>query len=87
MVTFKPNFWNSTLIGKLIPLEFYQYTDGRSFVGQEYKQGYIPIYIKKYKFGEDSPLKLVFESSSLKEELPVGGSSIFAGVLIYELVK
>ncbi|MEM4312400.1 MAG: STT3 domain-containing protein [Nitrososphaerales archaeon] len=86
-LTFKPEFWDKTLLGKLMPFKLYQYIDQRgSFVGQEYKPGYTPIYVKSYKFDEKSSLKLVFESSSLKEE-PIERVQIFAGVVIYELLK
>ena len=89
--TGKPNFWNNTMLGKMIPLEFVQYVDltKGEFVGNEYRDGgrtigVDAIYIYREKFTEDDILKLVFISPSMNE-VPEYGSEIFAGVLIYEV--
>ncbi|MCX8191382.1 MAG: hypothetical protein N3F06_01070 [Nitrososphaerales archaeon] len=86
----KPYFWESTLMGKLLP--FTPITYGRfdqfgRLVDQsdEYKPGYTAIYVYdlKYPPDGDGPLRLAFASSSIRE----AKSGIFAGVLIYKIVK
>lgn len=89
--TGKPNFWNNTMLGKMIPLEFVQYVDltKGEFMGNEYKDGgrtigVDAVYVYREKFTEDDNLKLVFSSPSMNQ-IPEYGSEIFAAVLIYEI--
>ena len=65
--SFKNNFLNETLLGKLIPFTPLVY---HNFVTQEqslsYKSGYTPIFIKDIKLNSDTdtPFNLVYGSSS-----------------------
>jgi dolichyl-diphosphooligosaccharide--protein glycosyltransferase len=84
-LTQNENFWRNTFLGKLFPFELEVFIDrqGRE-AGRTYSPGNIPLYSKVNKYNyEGAPLKLVFESSSLKEDAQKGG--LFAGVIIYEL--
>ena len=81
-----PNFWENTIIGKMWPVELYQYIDqsGR-YQGKEYAEGYTGIYTKNLRYTDDNgPLKLVFMSSGLDN--PEEGKP-FAVVMIYEIIK
>ena len=68
-LTQNENFWENTFLGKLFPfqLEMFVNRQGRA-AGKTYSPGNIPLYTKinKYNYA-GAPLKLVFESSSLKE--------------------
>jgi dolichyl-diphosphooligosaccharide--protein glycosyltransferase len=80
----KPNFWNNTLIGKMIPFEPLFYIDNEGNQYDEYQSGSAEIYAYRMKYPDDGegPLRLAFASSSISEtsQLP-----IFAGILIYKI--
>jgi dolichyl-diphosphooligosaccharide--protein glycosyltransferase len=69
--SFKNNFLNETLLGKLIPFTPLVY---HNFVTQEqslsYKSGYTPIFIKDIKLNSDTdtPFNLVYGSSSFTSD-------------------
>jgi dolichyl-diphosphooligosaccharide--protein glycosyltransferase len=81
-----PDFWNETLLGKMIPFTTFAYID---LVNQKqadaYVTGFTPVYIDDVKLPKDSdgPLKLAYMSSGFlrKDAGPING------VLIYEVNK
>ena len=81
------NFWNNTLLGKMIPFStilFYnEYTKQQS---NEYQYGFAPISIKniKYQNSESDPLFLVYASPDFYDETPNG---TMTGVFVYEINK
>ncbi len=86
----KPYFWENTFLGKMMPFNFVGYAEftaeGLQFSEKtEYERGFRAIYTYnlKYPAEGEGPLRLAFMSSSLAE-LKDG---LFAGVLIYEIVK
>ena len=79
-------FWNDTLLGKMIPFSPMFYVDlNTQQQSQTYVSGFTPIYINDIKFPKDGdgPLKLVYTSSGFlrKDSGPING------VLIYEVNK
>jgi dolichyl-diphosphooligosaccharide--protein glycosyltransferase len=85
-----PLFWNSTLLGKMFPVEPAAYVSldraGNIADSQaEYRSGYTPIYIENLKYPEngDGPLRLAYGSPSFMNK----NERLVLGVLIYEIVK
>jgi len=86
----KPYFWENTLLGNMIPFSFVGYMD---FTGDQvtfsdktqYEQGLGALYVYNIKYPTDGtgPLKLAYMSPSLAQM----SDGIFAGVIIYEIVK
>jgi dolichyl-diphosphooligosaccharide---protein glycosyltransferase len=88
-------FWNSTLIGKLIPFTQVGYTsfidDKPTNLFQDYKPGAYSVYSKQIKYPEDSmsneesnePLGLVYSSDSFNNI----NREIISAVLIYKIIK
>jgi len=81
----KPNFYENTMIGKLLPFSpvvYYQpQTEENS---QIFKPGFVEISIKNVKYdSENDPLKLVYSSPSFIND--EDGEMIF--VLVYEVNK
>src|SRR6266487_1227345 len=88
--TAKPNFWNSTLLGQLIPYNPQAYA---SFQGgqltnlqPDYRPGTVALYVKHIKFPVgnnpgNQPLSLAYSSSSFQSNDP---GLVFA-VLIYKV--
>ncbi|MBM2851784.1 MAG: putative rane protein required for N-linked glycosylation (Modular protein), partial [Candidatus Nitrosotenuis sp.] len=79
-------FWNETLLGKMIPFSTMFYLDfNTQKQSQMYTQGFTPIYVNDIKFPKDGdgPLKLAYMSSGFlrKDSGPING------VLIYEVNK
>ena len=79
-------FWNETLLGKMIPFSPMFYVDlNTQQQSQTYVSGFTPIYINDIKFPKDGdgPLKLVYQSSGFLRK----DSGPISGVLIYEVNK
>jgi dolichyl-diphosphooligosaccharide--protein glycosyltransferase len=84
-VTPTPLFWNTTLLGKLIPFTAQGYAS-RTNVQTQYSPGTIAIYSKHIKYPESvrntsQPLNLVYASPSFNSNDP----GIVFGVLIYKV--
>jgi dolichyl-diphosphooligosaccharide--protein glycosyltransferase len=81
-----PFFWNSTLLGQLIPFTPVSYILNGAPSG-EYQPGAMAIYAKNIKYPQnataDQPLKLVYSSDSFNSNRP----GLFFGVLVYEVNK
>ena len=79
-----PFFWNSTLLGQLIPFTPVSYIVNGT-PSSQYQQGATAIYTKDIKYPEngnaEQPLKLVYSSASFKSNRP----GLFFGVLIYQV--
>ena len=79
-------FWNETLLGQMIPFntELY-YNDYTEQVSENYIYGYIPISLKNIKYGSnsDTPLNLVYASSSFITEQ----TETETAVLVYKINK
>lgn len=79
-----PFFWNSTLLGQLIPFTPVSYIVNGAPTSQ-YQQGATAIYAKDIKYPEngnaEQPLKLVYSSASFKSNRP----GLFFAVLIYQV--
>ncbi len=81
-----PEFWDNTLLGKMIPFSVYGYVD---LVNQKqsgtYSPGFKAVYHQKinYEENDNNPLRLVYTSSGLlrKDSGPING------VIIYEINK
>lgn len=79
-------FWNGTMLGKMIPFTTYIYIDiANQKQAQSYVSGFTPVYIDdiKYPAEGNGPLKLAYMSSGFlrKDSGPING------VLIYEVNK
>ena len=81
--TVNNNFLNNTLLGKMIPytpIAYYDQTSQQSW--NEFKPGFIPIYVEDVQYSSDNdPLKLVYSSPSFNSE-ETGSMSI---VLVYKI--
>ncbi len=79
-------FWNSTLLGQLIPFTPVSYILNGAPSG-EYQPGAMAIYAKQIKYPQnatvDQPLKLAYSSDSFNSNRP----GLFFGVLVYEVNK
>jgi dolichyl-diphosphooligosaccharide--protein glycosyltransferase len=81
-----PEFWNETMLGKMIPFTTFAYVD---LVNQKqadaYVSGFTPVYVDDIKFPEDGngPLKLAYMSSGFLR----ADAGPINGVLIYEVNK
>ncbi len=79
-----PFFWNSTLLGQLIPFTPVSYILNGA-PSSEYQPGATAIYAKDIKYpengNEEQPLKLVYASDSFKSNRP----GLFFAVLIYQV--
>jgi dolichyl-diphosphooligosaccharide--protein glycosyltransferase len=79
-----PFFWNSTLLGQLIPFTPVSYILNGAPSG-EYQPGAMTIYSKDIKYPQNAtaeqPLKLVYSSDSFRSNRP----GLFFAVLIYEV--
>jgi len=79
-----PFFWNSTLLGQLIPFTPVSYIVNGTPTSQ-YQQGATAIYTKDIKYPEngnaEQPLKLVYSSASFKSNRP----GLLFAVLIYQV--
>lgn len=76
------NFWNNTLLGKLIPFEIVGYVDpisGNQYLS--YLPGTIGVYEKKIKFSENDPFELVYSSSSYDVE----PGNMMISVFVYKI--
>lgn len=86
-----PNFWNNTLLGKLIPYSPISYASVNNGMlanlQPEYSSGTIAINAKDIKFPnngtKEQPLKLVYSSPSFENNQ----DDIVFGVLLYEVNK
>ena len=89
-------FWNSTLIGKLIPLTQVGYTsfidDKPTNLFQDYRPGAYSVYSKQIKYPKNNmsneetkkPLSLVYSSDSFNNNINL---EIISAVLIYKITK
>ena len=81
--TVNNNFLNNTLLGKMIPytpIAYYDQTSQQSW--NEFKPGFIPIYVEDVQYSSDNdPLKLVYSSPSFNSE-ETGSMSV---VLVYKI--
>jgi dolichyl-diphosphooligosaccharide--protein glycosyltransferase len=79
-----PFFWNSTLLGQLIPFTPVSYILNGA-PSAEYQPGAMAIYSKEIKYPQNAtaeqPLRLVYSSDSFKSNTP----GLFFAVLIYEV--
>jgi dolichyl-diphosphooligosaccharide--protein glycosyltransferase len=81
-----PEFWNETVLGKMIPFTTFAYID---LVNQKqadaYVSGFTPVYIDDIKFQKDGngPLKLAYMSPGFLR----ADAGPINGVLIYEVNK
>ncbi|MFY9301478.1 MAG: peptidylprolyl isomerase [Candidatus Nitrosotenuis sp.] len=81
-----PEFWNDTLLGKLIPFTTFAYVDlANQKQADAYVSGFTPVYIDDIKFPENGngPLRLAYMSSSILR----ADAGPINGVLIYEVNK
>jgi dolichyl-diphosphooligosaccharide--protein glycosyltransferase len=81
-----PEFWNETLLGKMIPFTTFAYIDlANQKQANAYVSGFTPVYLDDIKFPENGtgPLKLAYMSSGFLRE----NSGPINGVLIYEVNK
>ena len=81
-----PEFWNDTLLGKMIPFTTYGYVDvANQKQSQSYVPGFTPVYIDDIKYPKDGngPLKLAYMSSGFLRK----DSGAINGVLIYQINK
>ena len=80
-------FWNETLIGKLIPFTPVLYVDPNNAELQSdtFKEGYIAIYVRdiKYPSDEQGPFQLVYVSPSFEMDNP----GKLTGPMIYKINK
>jgi len=80
-------FWDDTLLGKMIPFEPLAYVNPNNLSQQSltYVPGFIAFHEKINKFPIDGngPLKLVYESDSLKRTT----AGAITGIIIYEINK
>ena len=80
-------FWNNTLMGKLIPFSPVIYVDPTNYdiQSETYKRGYIAIYVEDIKFplGGDGPFELVYASPSYHRD----DGGVMYGPLIYKINK
>lgn len=84
----KNTFWQSTLLGRLMPYEPLNYVlfgpEGNIVnVRETYQQGFVQLYAKNNKYPADEPnlpFHLVYSSSSYEEE-----DDIVTGIHIYQL--
>jgi len=84
-VTGTEKFWNSTLLGKMIPFTPLGYLDLSEYSqGEDYQLGYV-LYLKDIKYGSNSndPLQLVYTSPSF-DRISEGEVS---GIIIYKINK
>ena len=80
------NFWNDTLLGKMIPFTTLAYVNLQTNQqSATYQPGFTPIYVKDIKYTSDSngPLRLVHASPSFNAEKGQPMISVF----IYEVNK
>ena len=79
-----PFFWNSTLLGQLIPFTPISYILNGA-PSAEYQPGAMAIYSKDIKYPQNAtaeqPLRLVYSSDSFRSNTP----GLFFAVLIYEV--
>lgn len=79
-----PFFWNSTLLGQLIPFTPVSYILNGA-PSAEYQPGAMAIYSKDIKYPQNAtaeqPLRLVYSSDSFRSNTP----GLFFAVLIYEV--
>lgn len=80
-------FWDDTLLGKMFPFTPLAYINPNNPLQQStsYIPGFIAIYekINKFPIDGDGPLRLVYESDSLKRTTP----GAITGIIIYEINK
>jgi len=80
-------FWDDTLLGKMFPFTPLAYINPNNPLQQStsYIPGFIAIYekINKFPIEGDGPLRLVYESDSLKRNTP----GAITGIIIYEINK
>jgi len=88
--TAKPLFWNSTLLGKMFPVQPAAYVrldeQGRpQDLQAEYKTGYAPLYMEQMKYPQNSTetLRLVHASPSFLNQ----DARLMLGVLLYEVLE
>ncbi|HXV45762.1 MAG TPA: peptidylprolyl isomerase [Nitrososphaera sp.] len=83
-----PNFWNSTLLGKLFPFEPLYYANfgpqGPTNIQERWQPGLVGLYSQHVKYpadgGNDQPLHLVYASPSFENE-----ENILFGVFVYKV--
>jgi dolichyl-diphosphooligosaccharide--protein glycosyltransferase len=84
----KPEFWNNTLLGKMIPLEPLYYAQfgpqGPVQVQDTWQPGLVGLYAQNVKYpangGSDQPLHLVYSSPSFRNQ-----DGIMFGVFVYKV--
>jgi dolichyl-diphosphooligosaccharide--protein glycosyltransferase len=84
----KPEFWNNTLIGKLIPFDPLYYArfgaQGPAEVQETWQPGFVGLYAQNVKYpadgGNDQPLHLVYASPSFENK-----EGILFGIFIYKV--
>ena len=84
----KPEFWNNTLIGKLLPFEPLYYArfgaQGPAEVQRTWQPGLVGLYAQNVKYptdgGNDQPLHLVYASPSFENK-----EGILFGIFIYKV--
>lgn len=82
--TAKDYFWDNTLLGKMFPFTPLTYVDpNTNLQSQSYQPGYIEIYSKTIKYGNNNndPLQLVYSSPTFNRK----DAGVFSGVLIYQI--
>ncbi|MCI4432879.1 MAG: hypothetical protein JHC41_04670, partial [Nitrosopumilus sp.] len=77
------NFWNNTLLGKMIPFTTLLYDDiQNNKQSKTYQEGLVPIYVKDVKYSsDDGPLKLVHASPGFTQ----GTIGPVIGVFVYQV--
>lgn len=73
-VTPKQRFWNTTLLGRLIPFTIDTYASANATLQQRYSLGSVALYSKDIKYpnnnGSSQPFSLVYSSDSFNSNTP-----------------
>ena len=83
-ITPNANFWQNSVLGKLIPFSVYKYVEiDTGMAVDDYRPGLIPVYLKNIKYvdPDNDPFYLVYASPSFYSEIPGPMTS----VLIYKI--
>ena len=87
ITSYTDEFWNETLLGKLIPFSVLVYVDPKNTDNQSetWKRGYTAVYERDIKFPRDGdgPFQLVYASPSYERD----SQGAITGALIYKINK
>jgi dolichyl-diphosphooligosaccharide--protein glycosyltransferase len=87
MTSYTDEFWDETLLGKLIPFTVVAYVDpdNTELQSETFQPGYVALYVADIKFttNTDSPFELVYVPPSFEHN----NSGPLTGPLIYKINK